>query len=199
MKLYSSIGPNPAFVNLFARLKDIKLEQVEVDILSGENREPAFLAKNPCGATPVLETAQGQLISETTAICEYLEELNPQPALIGEDALSRAITRMWWRRVDLLVVQPMTAGFRAAEGLAMFASRVPCFPESAQALKDSTQQGLRFLDQHMQGPYLTGQSLSAADLLLYAFCQFGAQVGQPIAADCRNLQQWFEHLNTQLN
>src|SRR3990167_2621872 len=179
MKLYSSIGPNPRLVRMFAAEKGIQLATVEVDIIGGENRQAGFLALNPSGTTPVLELGDGQVISETTAICEYLEEVFPSPPLIGTTALQRAQTRMWWRRVDQAVVQPMTAGFCAAEGFELFKNRVRCYPQSADQLKLAAGEGLCWLDMQLGAqPFVCGERLTVVALLLFCFLGFGAQVGQ---------------------
>ena len=93
MKLYNSIGPNPRLVKMFAAEKGLKLELVEVDIIGGESRQPAYLAINPTGTTPVLAPDGGRPIAETTAICEYLEELQASPPLIGATPAARAEAR----------------------------------------------------------------------------------------------------------
>lgn len=197
MKLYNSVGPNPRFVRMFAAEKGIALDQVEVDILAGENRRPPFLAINPAGATPVLVLDDGTNLAETTAICEYLEECVPQPPLIGATAEERALARMWWRRVDLMVVQPMTAGFRAAEGLAMFEQRVRCLPQVADELKRTAQDGLAWLDAQLgDRPYLAGDRLTAGDLLLFSFVEFGELVGQRMNPALRRLAGWRDRLGS---
>jgi glutathione S-transferase len=198
MKLYSSIGPNPQLVRLFLAEKGVELPVEEVDIIAGANRQPAFLARNPAGATPLLELDGGLCIAETTAICEYLEERFPQPALIGASAEQRALTRMWWRRVDLLVVQPMTAGFRAAEGLALFKDRVPCYPSVADEFKAAAREGLAWLDSQLgDKQFICGEQLSVVDLLLLSFLEFGAQVGQGLDGQrCPNLARWLDGMCT---
>lgn len=192
MKLYSSIGPNPRLVRMFAAEKGIQLVTVDVDIIGGENRAPAFLALNPSGTTPVLQLDDGQVISETAAICEYLEELYPDVALIGATPLQRAQTRMWWRRVEHAVVLPMTAGFRAAEGLELFQNRVRCYPQVADQFKLAASEGLSWLDQQFGAQaFIVGERLTAVDLLLYCFLEFGAQVGQALDGErCANLARW---------
>jgi glutathione S-transferase len=91
MKLYNSLGPNPKLVRIFAAEKGIALpEVVEVDLLTGANRKPPYLVKNPAGQLPALELDDGRVIAETIAICEYLEEVAPRPALIGSDPAERA-------------------------------------------------------------------------------------------------------------
>jgi glutathione S-transferase len=195
MKLYNSIGPNPRLVKMFAAEKGLKLELVEVDIIGGESRQPAYLAINPTGTTPVLAPDGGRPIAETTAICEYLEELQASPPLIGATPAARAEARMWWRRVDLLVVQPMTAGFRGAEGLPLFQDRVVCLPQAADDLKRTAQQGLAWLEAQIgDKPYIAGDALTVADLLLFCFVEFGEKVGQGLDPAHVHLTAWRERM-----
>ena len=195
MKLYTSIGPNPRVVRMFAAEKGLSLPQVEVDIIGGENRRQPFLSINPAGQTPVLELENGAALAETAAICEYLEELFPEPALIGATPQARAHTRMWARRVDLNFVQPITAGFRAAEGLPLFKNRVRCLPQAADDLKQSGREGLAWLEAQMDGrPYIAGDVVSMADILLFCFVEFGAAVGQPLDRNNRALAAWHDRM-----
>lgn len=195
MKLYNSIGPNPRLVKMFAAEKGLKLELVEVDIIGGESRQPAYLAINPTGTTPVLAPEGGRPIAETTAICEYLEELQAVPPMIGATPAARAEARMWWRRVDLLVVQPMTAGFRGAEGLPLFQDRVVCLPQAADDLKRTAQQGLAWLEAQIgDKPYIAGDALTVADLLLFCFVEFGEKVGQGLDPAHVHLTAWRERM-----
>ena len=197
MKLYSSIGPNPRLVHLFLAEKGVELPVEEVDIIAGANRQPAFLALNPGGATPLLELDGGLRIAETTAICEYLEERFAQPALIGASAEERALTRMWWRRVDLQVVQPLTAGFRGAEGLALFRDRVRCYPAVADEFKATAREGLAWLDRQLgEQPFICGERLTVVDLLLFSFLEVAAHVGQGLDGECcQNLARWLDGMS----
>ena len=132
MKFYTSVGPNPRVVKLFMAEKGISIPEVEIDLRGGENRRPPYSADvNPTGQTPALELDDGSFLTEITAICEYLEELHPAPVLVGSTPEERARTRMWTRRVDLKICEPMTQGFRYAEGLPLFESRMRCLPEAA--------------------------------------------------------------------
>lgn len=195
MKLYNSIGPNPRLVKMFAAEKGIKLDLVEVDIIAGENRQPAWQAINPTGTTPVLELDNGVRIAETAAICEYLEDRFPDPALIGATPEARAVTRMWWRRTDLIVVQPMTTGFRGAEGLPLFQGRVRCLPQAADDLKQATQEGLAWFEAQLgDKPYIAGDALTVADLQLFCFVEFGDKVGQGLNPAHLRLAAWRERI-----
>ena len=195
VKLYDSIGPNPAVVKMFMAEKGIDLPRHMIDLLKGENRQGEYGKVNPHGTTPALETDEGMVIAEITAICEYLEELHPTPALIGETPMQRAVTRMWVRRIDLNIVEPMTNGFRYSEGLGMFKDRLHCIPAAAADLKAIAQEKLTWLDGLIAGrEWIVGDRFTLADILLYAFMAFGAQVGQPLSADNKAIAAWYERV-----
>ena len=102
MKLYNhSLAPNPRRVRIFAAEKGIHLTLEEVDILAGQSRTPQFLAKNSSGGVPVLELEDGSHLSESVAICRYLEGLHPEPNLLGHDLREQADIERWNRRMEL--------------------------------------------------------------------------------------------------
>ena len=192
MRLYNSIGPNPRVVRMFAAEKSIDLPLVEVDLMGGENRRPPYLEKNAMGQLPALELDNGDCITEVTAICEYLEDLHPQPALIGSTPEEKARCRQWTRRVDLNICEPMANGFRFAEGLPLFKSRIVTVPEAAEGLKRIAQDRLKWLDAELAGKdFLCGKHLTLADILLFCFLDFGTQVGQPLREENKNVSGWF--------
>ncbi|HIG40757.1 MAG: glutathione S-transferase family protein [bacterium] len=87
MKLYDYPGaPNPRRVKIFAAEKGIELELVNCDMATGAHKTAEFLKKNPSGKIPVLELDDGRCISESVAICRYLEAVQPEPNLFGNDA-----------------------------------------------------------------------------------------------------------------
>jgi glutathione S-transferase len=85
---------------MFLFEKGISIPFEEIDILGGQNRENSYLELNPAGQLPSLMLDNGKCISETVAICEYLEEIYPDVSLIGTTAIERAVNRMWLRRVE---------------------------------------------------------------------------------------------------
>jgi glutathione S-transferase len=194
MKLYTSIGPNPRVVKMFMAEKGLDIERVEVDLRAGENRQEAYLKVNPGGQTPALVLDDGSLVSEITAICEYLEERQPNPPLVGSTPEERGATRMWVRRVDLKICEPLANGFRFAEGLPMFQSRMLCVPEAAPGLKAMAQDGLKWLDSQVSGPFIAGERFTLADILLFGFLDFGAMVGQPLDPANTKVAAWFERV-----
>lgn len=188
MKFYNSIGPNPQLVRAFAAEKGITLDIVDVDLMKGENRQAAHLARNPAGQTPALELDNGQFISEVTAICEYLEEKHPTPALIGSTPEERAETRMWVRRLDENILVPGLSGFRYAEGAQLFTGRIPVYPEAAPHLKALAQDRIAWIDKMLEGrTWFCGDRFSQADLIAGVFLGFMEMVGQKIDPANKNI------------
>jgi glutathione S-transferase len=192
MKLHTSVGPNPRVVKMFLAEKGLAVDFVTVDLMGGENRrEPYNTSVNRAGQTPALELDDGTCLTEITAICEYLEERHPTPPLIGATPEERAQTRMWTRRVDLKVCEPMANGFRYAEGLKLFESRMRVLPEAAEGLKAVARDGLAWLEGEFKGPWLAGERFTLADILLFSFLDFGAQGGPPLDPGLSKLTDWF--------
>jgi glutathione S-transferase len=184
MLLYNSIGPNPRAVRIFMAERTIDLPCVEIDIRGGENRREPYLSKNPAGQCPALELDDGTVLAEITAICEYLDEKFPGPSLIGSTPEQRAETRMWSRRIDINILEPMANGFRYGDGIKMFQDRIHCIPAAADDLKQSAQEKLTWLDGLMAGKqFVCGNRLTLADILLFAFVDFFNGVRQPISYD----------------
>jgi glutathione S-transferase len=195
MKLYNSVGPNPRVVRMFMHEKGIDIPKEEVDIRGGENRREPYLGINPAGQCPALQLDDGRIITEITAICEYLEDKNPAKPLIGATPEEKAETRMWVRRIDLNIVEPLGAGFRFSEGLKMFKDRIHTIPQAADDLKLSAQKKIAWLDGLMTGrSFIAGDRFTLADILLFCFLDFGDKVGQPINRDNRNISVWFDRV-----
>jgi glutathione S-transferase len=193
MKFYNSIGPNPRMVRMFMAEKGFEVPKVEVDLLAGENRKESFLKLNPAGQLPALELDDGSVLAEITAICEYVDEVKKDtPSLIGDTPAERGVTRMWTRRIDLNIAEPGANGFRYAEGLKLFQNRIRCIPAAADDLKATSREWLVKLDGMMgEKPFVTGNKITMADLLLFAFLDFAKGVGQPLDPANKTLTTWF--------
>lgn len=197
MKFYNSVGPNPHVVRMFMAEKGLDIPQQQIDLMKGENRQPPYAETvNVAGQMPALELDDGTVICEITAICEYLEEIAPQPALIGTTPEARAEVRMWTRRIDLNIVEPLTGGFRAAEGRPLFEPRFRLVrAEAAEDLKAIARDKILWLDGLMADKtYVCGDRFTLADILLFGFLAFGAQVGQPMPTEAKHLPAWFERV-----
>ena len=197
MRMYNSLGPNPRCVRMFMAEKGMSLDTIEVDILGAENRQAPYTDKNPGGQMPSIELDDGSILAETTAICEYLEDTQPSPALIGSTPEEKAQTRMWQRRIELQITENMYNGFRYAEGLDMFKDRMHCLPEAADGLKEIVQEKLAWLEGLLEGKqFIVGDRFTLADIILYCAFDFGAGVGQKISPDLKNLTAWFARVDS---
>lgn len=200
--LHSSLGPNPRLVRMFMVEKGLKegedFTRVHYDIISGENRQSAeYTAKNPLGTTPTLELDDGTCLTESWPICEFIEEMHPEPNLFGETALERAEVRKWARLFDQEVVVPMTMGFRAGAGRPMFEPRMSVVSSEAGAeLSALSDEKWRYFDGVLgDSNHLALGRFTFADLLMFAFANFGFTVGWKIPEGADNLARFVETHN----
>ena len=195
MKLFNSVGPNPKVVRMYMAERGLKIDQKEIDIIGGENRQSDYVKINPGGGTPALELDNGSIIAEITCICEYLDELEGGSSLIGTTPEERAETRMWVRRIDLGILEPLTNGFRYAEGEPMFKDRMTLMTHAASDLKALAQEKITWLDDLMNGKdFICGDRFTLADIMLFVFLEFGMTVGQPLNNDNENICALFEKI-----
>jgi glutathione S-transferase len=196
MKFYNSVGPNPHMVRMFMAEKGFDVPRVEVDLRGGENRREPYLKVNPAGQCPALELDDGTVLAEITAICEYIDEIKKDtPSLIGDTPEERANTRMWVRRIDLNILEPALNGFRFSQGLKIFKDRVHCIPEAADGLKEAAKKKLVWLDGLLGSkPFIAGDKLTMADILLFTFLDFMGKVGQPLDPANSKLTAWMERM-----
>jgi len=195
MKLFNSIGPNPKVVRMYMAERGIKIDQKEIDLIGGENRQSDYVKINPGGQLPALELDNGNIIAEITCICEYLDELEGGSSLIGTTPEERAETRMWVRRIDLGILEPLANGFRYAEGEPMFKDRMTLIPHAASDLKALAQGKITWLNDLMNGKdFVCGDRFTLADIMLFVFLEFGTTVGQPLNKDNKNISALYEKI-----
>ena len=194
MKFFNSQGPNPQTVRMFAAEKGIHLPLREVDVMAGEHRHPPYSVQNPMMQTPAFETDDGQVIVELTAICEYLEELHPDPPLIGCTPGERAETRMWLRRLDLNILEARSRAGRATMFRDFYLDKIKLLSiPAAEELQAIVEDRILWLDQQMVGKtWICGDRFTLADIMLYCFMAFLAPEGESnLPAGTPNLAEWF--------
>lgn len=199
MKLYDyKMAPNARRVRVFAAEKGIDLVTEDVDLGAKAQLQPEYLAKNPFGAVPALELDDGTIITESTAICRYLEELFPDPPLMGSTPIEKAQVMMWDRRVEQHGFEAVAEGFR--NGNPFFANRSLTGTTDFPQLEDLAQRGpLRFenfltmLDRHLaKSEFIVGDRYSIADITALISCDFAKTIkmGPPFEA-YPNVQRWY--------
>jgi glutathione S-transferase len=197
MKLFNSVGPNPKVVRMYMAERGIEVDLEEVDLMAGANRQGDYLKLNPGGQLPALELDNGDVISEITCICEYLDDRDGGTSLIGTTPEQRAETRMWMRRIDLGILEPLANGFRYAEGQPIFKDRMTLIPHAASDLKDLAQEKITWLDGLMEGKeFVCGDRFTLADIMLFVFLEFGSQVGQPLNEANKNIGALYERIGS---
>ena len=199
MKLYDcKTAPSPRRVRIFAAEKSMQLETVQVDLGSGEQFGAGFSEINPDCVVPVLELDDGNRITEVLAICQYLEEIQPDPALIGRTPEDRASAMMWAIKVEQQGLVAMRDAFRnTAKGLRGQALTGPVsFEQIPELAERGREQVVTFFDrleqQLEENDHIAGGYFSIADITALVLVDFAAwiKIGVPEAAV--NLQRWYE-------
>jgi glutathione S-transferase len=174
MKLYvSPRAPNPRRVLMFLVEKGINgLDLVNVDLNAGEHRTEAFRAKSPLARIPALELDDGRVLTETRAICTYMEGRHPTPNLMGVDASERAFIEMADRRVEWYFLLPVGNCVRHTHpGLA--ALEQPQFPDFGRSQGEKLRETVAWLDAELQRqPWVAGERFTIADITLFCALEF---------------------------
>ena len=198
MKFYtSSRTPNPRRVAMFMAEKGLAdIEQVQIDLSTRQNRSAEFLDKNPFGRVPVLELDDGRLLSETRAICSWLEGYAPEPNLMGEGYDERAFIEMTDRRVELHLFFGIANCVRHTHpGLAILEQ--PQFADFGASQGEKMRETARWLDHTLAGqPFVAGQRFTIADITAFCALEFarGLMKFRPSAEGMAHLQAWRDRI-----
>ena len=199
MKLYDSkLAPNPRRVRMFMAEKGIECETAQVDIIQGENLSDDFLAINPRGVLPTLVLDNGTVLDESVAICRYLEEIQPQPPLMGTDPVSKAHIEARQRHMEFDGLMGAAEAFRnsfpgfANRGLPGNAGAVDAVPELVERGKNTVQRFYERLDEALaESEFVAGDAFTIADITALCTVDFAAGAARvPIPDDCENLKRW---------
>ena len=194
MKLYVfPVAPNPTRVRLYLAEKRaagarIDLPEEVVDLRSGEQKSPSHLARNAFGKLPVLELDDGSYLTESLAIVEYLEELWPDPPMMGRTALERARVRETERIIEQGVLGPIARVIHTTNSPLGW----PPQPEVAAYFRKALPEACRYLEQRLADgrPFLMGERPTMPDCTLGAALQFGRFGGVAPDAELGHLARW---------
>ncbi len=196
MKIHDFPGfPNPARIRIALAEKGLtdKVEFIHVDVPAGEHQKKEFRRKNPSAAVPVLELEDGTMISECTAITEYLDNLDGTPTLTGKTPRQRAVTSMMQRRAEAGLLDAVAAYFHhATPGLGPDIEKQQCEPWG-KLQRGRAVDGMRYLDEVLADqPYIAGDDFSVADITAFAGLAFADFAKIDVPADCANLRAWHQ-------
>ena len=197
MILYDSPNPapNPRRVRIFAAEKGIALDLPPVSLLAREHTSPAHLTRTPIGQTPVLVLDDGTAISESMAICRYLEALHRAPPLFGSTALEIGGIEMWIRRTEFILGGPVRAFWVNAHPLTE--QVVPLrFPDFGNANVAPALAAMAIFDTALgETKFIAGNVFSVADIVLLTTVDFAGFIGLTIPDDFTNLRRWLEEVS----
>ncbi|KRB46664.1 MAG: glutathione S-transferase [Pseudomonadota bacterium] len=191
MKLYdTSLAPNPRRVRWFMAEKGIEdVEIVSLNLIQGAHKQPEYLAKAGLPNVPALEMDDGTTITESIAICRYLEARYPEPNLFGRTPEETAVIEMWTRRAEMMVATPFMLGVRHTHpALAALETQNPAI---AEYNKEAGLRALKVLDRRLaEAEWLAAGRLTIADIVGFIGLDFTRMIKLAIPEDLKNVHRW---------
>lgn len=196
MKLYDSYrAPNPRRVRWLMAEKGITdIEVINLDVFKGEHRTPEYLAKAGIANVPALELDDGTTITESLAICRYLESVYPEPNLFGRDPKETAVIEMWTRRAEMMVATPLMMAVRHGHpALAALDTQVP---EVASTNRQAAERALKLFDRQLAThPFIAGDRITMADICAIISLDFARMVKFAVPEALANVERWRGEMN----
>jgi glutathione S-transferase len=183
-------APNPRRVRVFLAEKGLELPTQSVAINRGEHRSPDYLRINPLGQTPALELDEGSVLTESVAICRYLEALNPTPPLFGRTPEEIGRVEMWIRRAELRLMEPVSKVWVHTHPLT---ARLPItrFEAFGEDSRDRAKAALRAFDTGLESSrFLAGEEFTMADIVLLSIIDFASFIGLPLVEEGSDVARW---------
>jgi glutathione S-transferase len=194
MKLFTSHrAPNPRRVRWVLAEKGVEdVELVELDIMVGEHRTPEYRAKVGVPHVPALELADGTTISESIAICRYLESVYPEPNLFGRDAAEQAVIEMWTRRCEFYLANPIMLNVRHSHP-ALAALEATQLPQVAEYNKLSAEKFMKTLDRRLADhEFIAADRFTIADVVAVVGLDFARLIKYRPPEEFTHLARWLE-------
>ena len=192
MKLYTSHrAPNPRRVRWVMAEKGVEdVELIEVDILTGEHKTPEYRARVGVPHVPALELDDGTTISESVAICRYLEALYPEPNLFGRDARELAVIEMWTRRCEFYLANPIMLTVRHSHP-ALAALEAVQIPQLAEYNRVAAEKFMKTLDRRLaEHAFLAADRFTIADVVAVVGLDFARLIKYRPPEELTHLARW---------
>jgi len=199
MKIYEFNGfANPARIRIALAEKQLtdKVEFISVNLPEGEHKQAAYLKKNPSASVPALELDDGTVISECSAITEYLDGTFGARTLTGNTAKERAVIQMMQRRAEFKLLDAVATYFhQATPGLGPDVEGEQCAQWGEMQRKRSID-GMHYFNEVLADqPYVAGEDFTMVDITVFAGLAFADFAKVDIPADCSNLIAWRERVS----
>ena len=191
MKLYdeNNPAPNPRRVRIFLAEKGVDIPRVRINMRQREHKAPEHKARNSLGQVPTLELDDGTMISESVAICRYLESIYPQPPMFGTTPIEAARIDMMIRRVEFQIMTPVGMFWRHAHPLT--APLLTQFKDFGESNRAHYAGGCKWLDREIaERDFIAGDAYSMADIIALTTVDFAAFTGLEMSEDCATLRAW---------
>ncbi|MFT7686638.1 MAG: glutathione S-transferase [Candidatus Azotimanducaceae bacterium] len=190
MKLYYfPYAPNPTKVRTYIAEKGIEIEQVLVNISEDEQKSEIHLQRNPTGTLPVLELDNGDYLSESLTIIEYLEEIYPSPNMIGSDPLTRATIREVERQVEHEILLRVIRIIHTTNSPLGFPANPAVAENEMNHLPDALKRIDKLIDDQT---FVMGSHVTIVDCTLFSALFFAELCELDISKEYLNLHRWYE-------
>ena len=189
MKLYNAMAGNTKRVRIFIAEKGINIPRVELKV-GVDTRTPEFRKINSLGELPVLELDDGRVITESMAICRYLEAVFPDPPLLGTDAFEQGYIEMWSQRIHGQLF--MTYGNFVRHSVSLFADVMEQVPQFAESERRAIPERWTWLDTEMSDgrPFIAGEAFTMADVQGMTVLMIADGMSLPIPERCEFVIRW---------
>ncbi|CZF84262.1 MULTISPECIES: glutathione S-transferase [Grimontia] len=195
MKLYElGAAPSARRVSLFLAEKRIDIPRVHVDIRGGQNLTDDFKGKSINGRIPMLELDDGITISESMAICRYLDAAFPTDHhLFGSTPIEIGQVEMWNRIAEFQGLFTAFQAFRNITGI--YSDRERCVEAWGHESKERVKEFLPTLEKRLSAsPYLAGEHFSVADITAYVMVSFIKNMDIHIDESLPAISAWYKSL-----
>lgn len=192
------MAPNPRRARIFLHEKNINVKKIEHDIMGGETTQEAFLNFNSWGTLPVLELDNGTTIRETPCIFRYIEDIQPEPNLLGTTAEETAEIGAWERFAELQGMAAIGDVFRnQMEQMSGRGVTGAALIDQIPALIDRGKARANWFFEHIDkrladSKYLGSKRYTAADITAQCAIDFGNAVGVAVPETFLNIARWYK-------
>lgn len=190
MKLYNGMSPNGMRVQVYLTEKNIDVLTSNIDVMAGDTKKSDFLSMNSLGEVPVLVLDDGQIITESLAICRYFEVLNPKPSLMGESAAEQANIEMWARRIEQQIFATVSA--IGLHEIPYFEHKIEQMPKYATSCRRTFAKKIAWLDGEISDgrPFIAGDKFSVADITGMAALMVCGFLNIETPSELKHVNKW---------